>query len=107
MNDSTAEPVSSRLKAWGQQEIENTEVRWAPEFLRLKASLARQEHRATRVVRLERLGWSLAIACGLIGLLLAWPTQGWTRLLETPSLFMPPLLSLALLGRGLWGSLEA
>jgi len=101
-------PLDTLLKAWAQEETRLARVRWTPEYLLLKARLARLEREGKRMSRLERGAWLLGAAAGLLGLCLAWPAhpQGWFSLLETPIPLLAPLFSLGLLGGSLRGLLE-
>lgn len=106
MTDLERDDLAPRLRAWGLEEARLQRVRWTPEFLRLKARLARQERRAARIRRLEGAAWLGAGLAGLLGLLATWPHPGWTAA-EAPFLLLPPACGLLLLGRSLWGLLEA
>jgi hypothetical protein len=107
MTAPVTDPLSLRLQRWGCEEIQRTSVRWTPEFLLMKAWLVQRDVARERVASLELLGWILATASGLLGLWMAWPVQHWVSLLDSPALFLPPLLSLGLLGRGIWVLIHA
>ncbi len=107
MTEPAPDALHVRLKAWGQSEIKQSAVRWTPEFIRLRASLALQERRQNRAATIERVGWTLAVTASLLGLILVRSTHGWSLILESPTVFLPAVFTLGLLGRTLWGSLEA
>ncbi|WP_291270314.1 hypothetical protein [Geothrix sp.] len=107
MNRPTSDPLAQRVEAWGREEIQLTAVRWTPEFLQLRAWLARRQDHVNLVRRIERGTWMLAAAAGAAGLGSGWPPGGWATVLQAPLLVLPPLFSLGLLGRSLWILMEA
>ncbi|BDU70586.1 hypothetical protein GETHOR_26870 [Geothrix oryzae] len=107
MNRPSADPLAQRLEAWGHEEIRHTTVRWTPEFLQLRAWLARGQDRTNLVRRIERGTWMLTAAAGAAGLGFGWPLGGWATVTQAPLLVLPPFLSLGLLGRSLWVLMEA